>query len=90
MKKVVDEGSNVGEGRSGGDGGGGDAVTTLRKGRNDGEVGGSDESGVVAELGEFPGANQNGSEFENCETLAGSGRNTGFNVEENNLRAIFY
>jgi len=44
MKKVVDEVSNVGKSRRGGDGVGGDAIAALGQGGDDGEIGGSDES----------------------------------------------
>lgn len=89
MKKVIDGVGDVGEGRGGGNGFGGDAVAALRQGGNERGVGGSDQCGVVSELRQLPGAHQNGSEFQNRKTLAGSGRNGGFHVEEHNLGSIF-
>jgi len=81
--------SNVGESGRGGDGVGGDAIAALGQGGDDGEVDGSDESGIVAELRERPGANQNGSEFENGKTLACSSGNAGLHIEEHYLRSVF-
>lgn len=89
MKKVIDGVGDVGEGGGGGDGVRGDAVAALRQWRDEREIGGSNQSGVVSKLRELPGADENGSEFENCKTLAGSGWDGGFQVEERNLRSIF-
>lgn len=85
MKKVVDEVSNVGKSRRGGDGVGGDAIAALGQGGDDGENGGTDEGGVVAELRERLGANQNGSEFENGKSLTCSSGDAGLHIEEHNL-----
>ena len=89
MEEVVNEVSNVGEGRGGGDSGGVDAVAALGQGGDDGEVGWADESGVIAELRERPGANQNGAEFQKRKTLPRPGRNAGLHIEEHYLGSLF-
>lgn len=89
VKEVVNEVSNVGEGRGGGDGGGGDAIAALRQGGDDGEVGGTNESRVIPKLRERFGANQNGAEFQKRKTLPRSGGNAGLHIEEHYFGSVF-
>lgn len=53
------------------------------------EVGGSDQGGVAPELHQLPRANENGAEFQNSETLSGSGGYGRLHVEEGYLGSFF-
>lgn len=88
MKKVINRVCDVGESRRGSNGIAGNAIAAFGQRWDVRRVGGSDQGGVVVELRELPGANQYGSELNYGMALAGSGRDGGFDVEEDNFGSI--
>jgi len=88
VKEVVDRIGDFGKGRSQSDGVAGDAVAAIGERRDEGEVGGSYKGRVETALRQLLRANQDGSELQDGETLAGSGRDGGLDVEENDLGSI--
>lgn len=89
MKNVVDPISNLKERGSRNHVVSGNAVAAYGQGGDEGEVGGSDQSGVELELDQLPRAHQDGPEFQYGISLTGSGRNRRFQVEEGNFRSVF-
>lgn len=88
VENVEDGIGDLSEGRGGDDSVGSDAVAADGERGNERGVGGSDEGGVAMELLEFLRTYEDGSEFENGEALAGSGRDGGFDVEEGDFGSV--
>lgn len=82
MENIEDPVGNFGKGGGGKDGVFGDAIAADAEAGDKGEVSGSDQGRVALELHQFPGANQDGSKFEERKSLSGSGRDGGLHVEE--------
>lgn len=88
VEYVVDYISNISESGARNDGFLGNAIAADGKRRDTGEVGGSDQGGVTAELHKLPGADQNGSEFQNGIALTGSGRHRRLHIKEGYFGSI--